>query len=1447
MNILRQLSMSCMVSIVFFMTFTTTHAQSYSGEESQMLDLFELPSIEARLQLLFTLDTAKSVGFSLSDHPGKITVFQRAAAQSPDMNDLFETFILQLKEKELPFDKETLVLERLKWEQVLGAKIVGFASSDLIRSNFCADSDPFCTSEVYTFPAGTGGTAEAGPFYDCLGTRPNPAWYHMKIGVAGPLTITMFSTPSKDIDFICWGPFDDPVSPCTAGLTEDKVIACSYSIASTENCVIPNAILNKYYILLITNYSDEPCDITFQKTAGTGETDCSIVPPPISSNSPVCVGGQLVLSAENVNGATFLWTGPNGFSSTLQNPVINNVTMANAGTYSLVITVGGIQSPPVTLEVVINPMPIPDFTFTEACFGDPTIFTDASTTNPPSGQITAWVWAFGDGIVASGQNQTHVYAAPGNYQVTLTTFTGTSQCEQSITKQVLVKMKGSADAGNDVTIPNGWTTNLNGSATGGSGNYSYHWEPQNLVLNPNVAQTTTLPLTVTTLFTLTATDNSGGCIDEDQVLVTITGLPFAINVLAEETVVCQGESTVLHANATGGSGNYTYSWTSSPAGFTSNLPNPVVNPAQSTTYFVSVFDGQNTLSGQVNVEVGALTLANAGPDITIPTGWTTILQGSTSGGSGSYQIDWQPQALLVNHTVLQPTTVALINSTVFTLTIIDNDGACVSSDQVLVTVTGGVLSVQASASPATICQGFQSQLFASVSGGSGNYTYLWTTVPASSWTSTVQNPVVSPMNTTVYQVSVSDGQNAVSDQLTLTVGAVTSAHAGPDITIPEGTSTQILGSVNGGSGSYTVTWSPESLLLNPNLLQPTTVPMFETSIFQMTVSDNSSGCTSSDQMTVVVSGALLAVSPSAVPATICVGQTAHLYANASGGSGSYTYQWSSEPPGFSSNLANPTVSPVITTNYFLEVFDGSSSVNGQATVTVGASSIANAGPDLTADYGWPVTLQGAVTGDQNYSFSWHNPALLMNPDQLTPQTVPLTEPTLFILTVTNDLSQCVTSDQMQVSISGGPLGITVYASTTNICQGEQVQLNVICHGGSGSYTFQWNSSNGFSSNLQNPTVEPMASSSYIVTVSDGMNTVSDQVSITVKLTPQANAGSNIPINVGTATILQGSANGGTGNYFYQWSPADSLDNPAIDQFLPNPLTKVLMSDTKFTLVVTDLNGCSSAASSMWVLTGGNQLSLIAEAMDEVICNGTPTELHATPYGGSGNYTYHWSCNNTSWQSSLQNPVVTPAASTTYTLVVDDGFLDVSADVFVTVNPLPVVDILPAGFTPVDNTIFVCVRDSIMLDAGPGMQYLWMNGATTRKQKVTTNGNWIDVQPWSVRVTNPATACQSRDSLIVFFDFNTCNIGIDEFDLANRIKIAPNPSDKIFNLSFDQLFGKMHASVFSVVGIPVFNAEIELCENCSNLLRIDLSQQPPGLYLLILESEGGVLSRKLIKK
>ncbi|MBK7175370.1 MAG: PKD domain-containing protein [Bacteroidales bacterium] len=226
---------------------------------------------------------------------------------------------------------------------LLGFVLLFSISSLLVaqnNNNVCEGALPFCTGTSYSFPAGVNaGSGQAGPAYGCLGSTPNPAWYYMKIAMPGMIQITMHSEPAHDIDFCCWGPFDSQ-NAC-GQLTSNKIVDCSYSTAATEVCDIANAVNGKYYIIIITNYSNAACNIVFSQTGGSGATDCTILPPAAANNGPICVGENLQLGAANMNNAVYHWTGPDGWTSTLQNPIRMNAQLSMAGVYSLWVTVNG--------------------------------------------------------------------------------------------------------------------------------------------------------------------------------------------------------------------------------------------------------------------------------------------------------------------------------------------------------------------------------------------------------------------------------------------------------------------------------------------------------------------------------------------------------------------------------------------------------------------------------------------------------------------------------------------------------------------------------------------------------------------------------------------------------------------------------------------------------------------------------------------------------------------------------------------------------------------------------------------------------------------------------------------------------------------------------------------------------------------------------------------------
>jgi hypothetical protein len=127
-----------------------------------------------------------------------------------------------------------------------------------------------------------------------------------------------------------------------------------------------------------------------------------------SSNGPVCAGGTINLAASAVAGATYAWTGPNGFASSQQNPAITNAAPSASGTYSVVVTVNGCSSTTAAVAVQVDPQ-----VATPTISGNNT-FCQGGNTVLASGAATGNQW-FKDGVVVAGATgQTLTVSAAGH-------------------------------------------------------------------------------------------------------------------------------------------------------------------------------------------------------------------------------------------------------------------------------------------------------------------------------------------------------------------------------------------------------------------------------------------------------------------------------------------------------------------------------------------------------------------------------------------------------------------------------------------------------------------------------------------------------------------------------------------------------------------------------------------------------------------------------------------------------------------------------------------------------------------------------------------------------------------------------------------------------------------------------------------------------------------------
>ena len=747
------------------------------------------------------------------------------------------------------------------------------------------------------------------------------------------------------------------------------------------------------------------------------------------------------------------------------------------------------------------------------------------------------------------------YTDDGDYYVVANALTA---CSEHMNGAVTIQSNQLpiADAGDDQLIDFGQQTMLFGFAQGGSGNYNYNWAPNDSLVNPLSQNTTTVPLHNSLMFTLSVFDNQTGCTGvDDNALVFVSGNELTLAVSASNETICSGEQTTLYAVPSGGSGNYTYLWSSIPVGFNSSIYNPNVSPTVTTKYFVMVTDGVTTLTDSIIIVV------NPSPVI------YNLLGGGAycEGGSGqNIFLDGSDEN---------------VNYELF------ND---LGTTGILLPGLNDTLN-------------FGSQVQTG---------YYWAVAQS------VSSSCFSDMNDTV-QIWVN--QQPVAD-------------AGNDKYIEEGTSAQFDGSANGGSGYYNYFWSPDYLFVDPNIQNPLTTPLNESTLFNLLVGDQSYGCISSPDTVIayVVHGELSIVA-SATPNEICEGEQVFLGVVPTGGSGNYSYYWSSNPDGFYSNIQFPEDSPTQPTTYFVEVSDGdtvvydtvavdvqpsptiynvigggsycvkgdgvnislsgsqdliqytlylnndievislfgtgspidfgdfttegiytvfagnqqsgcSKQMAGSAVVTQYPQPIADAGIDITIPLGTNATLDGSGSGGTgDYSYFWIPTEKLLNPTDPDATTVALSETSMFSLKVTDENNCESNSSNVIVFVSGGPLSVNITNSNSNICPGEQTTLNALPSGGIGSYSYYWESiPAGFISTSPQISVTPNVPTWYKITIYDDVSSITDSVLINMLPTPEQyqllGGGGYCSDNDGVEIYLENSSLSTTYTLFHNTTP-----------------------------------------------------------------------------------------------------------------------------------------------------------------------------------------------------------------------------------------------------------------------------------------------------------------------
>lgn len=144
--------------------------------------------------------------------------------------------------------------------------------------------------------------------------------------------------------------------------------------------------------------------------------------PVISATTPYCLGDDIEFSVQTIPSAVYQWTGPNNFTSTLQNPTITNTTAANAGVYAVTATVDQCNSSS-TVAIINNPMP--DYTYETVCTSGVFTVRIIPTTPGSFDPTTAtYAWTGPNNFTSTDNPLVLTNQLVGNYNVVVTNSEG---------------------------------------------------------------------------------------------------------------------------------------------------------------------------------------------------------------------------------------------------------------------------------------------------------------------------------------------------------------------------------------------------------------------------------------------------------------------------------------------------------------------------------------------------------------------------------------------------------------------------------------------------------------------------------------------------------------------------------------------------------------------------------------------------------------------------------------------------------------------------------------------------------------------------------------------------------------------------------------------------------------------------------------------------------------
>ena len=302
----------------------------------------------------------------------------------------------------------------------------------------------------------------------------------------------------------------------------------------------------------------------------------------------ICEGEDIVLGTDLTgDGFSYLWQGPNNFTSSMQNPdTIKNASTINAGDYSLVIQLSGCAPDTAFAQVAVFSTPTrPEITSGEVfCEGNNIVLT---VNNVPNADLYMW---YQNGTLRSTtpvnslvlENATSVLAGSWTVEVT----EGPCSSEQSEEQNIIVETELLISADNNGPGCDGDSILLSSSFVPGA---IYSWTGPGGFTSD--MQNPMIPALQGDYFVSVTTES--GCNGESSTSVVVT-LPPEITALSSDALECMdGASPVTFSPSVFPQGDYQVSWMG-PNGFMSSELNasiPNFTSENNGVYTLIISDG----------------------------------------------------------------------------------------------------------------------------------------------------------------------------------------------------------------------------------------------------------------------------------------------------------------------------------------------------------------------------------------------------------------------------------------------------------------------------------------------------------------------------------------------------------------------------------------------------------------------------------------------------------------------------------------------------------------------------------------------------------------------------------------------------------------------------------------------------------------------------------------